>query len=694
MLVVVSGGRPPLVFNLTQRPRLEPGQAIEWVFTSGTHRVSVGPAEEIVVQFRGTTDALQAFDRMMEQSGSVPVRVTARLGDAGAPRSHAPARRTEPGESAVPLSGNLGVMTANPALAALYLDFLARFAGRRVPREAARDGLTREQITTLIANSPEAVAVTQYFTQGWVEYRAAGGGPVAPFGILEEALLNQRAHSNFTVQHNRLEIKNAPQGWGLYLRGTPLRYYDEDGQPVLGAHGAMRDPGYRAFAPPRLAVRITIRDPALLGLLRAIQQTGVDQPMQVYEAAMGYVHNADLLWPAVRDGWDAGDVVLAKFREQAVVLVLFLGAHLAAEFMKRAGDPRVRILGIAISAAVVAVGRALQLVFVGGLALLGYDCGRELSLIHRRENEPLDELSQRHLQRAAVLMREILTDLAALGLTAAGVQVARTIVTVMPPPGGPTPAFATAGAGGAPGPVVRAPAAAVAGPPPSMPPLVPAPPTLRREGEGGEEPERGRPETGREFEERMRRDFEARRPPDSPEYFGRAQKSFSQLVRELRTHIRLLVRQGLADPAPGLDDAPLSQNTHDFINRNQRLAAWWERRSLHLAEQLQRIQRQLTAAAGDQSRIAELQRYKRATEAEIDEMRSLEQGNIGDKRADIVEMFLQEQRSVITDTTLRPYDELHNFKTDLYVGILKALTKWQDTFGVEFRSVYEQQVRP
>jgi hypothetical protein len=110
----------------------------------------------------------------------------------------------------------------------------------------------------------------------------------------------------------------------------------------------------------------------------------------------------------------------------------------------------------------------------------------ELSRIQREAgSNELDALSQQHLERAAVQMRQLLTLLLAAGLTAAIVEKARNTDFLLPPKGGElVPAPAGAGAG-----IPQAGAASVPASPPYRPPYgTPLPPSkLESRGSGGGE---------------------------------------------------------------------------------------------------------------------------------------------------------------------------------------------------------------
>ncbi|WP_437996678.1 DUF4157 domain-containing protein [Sorangium sp. So ce185] len=503
-LVVVVEDGSPLVFNVISPPTVPPGTEYRWGLRDGVHRLSVGTQSDVLVRFQGAQRDLAAFQQALRGGAEVPVHVYAAAGAPIAGRAPAAAGGSATGTPAAPLEGDEGALAGNPALAGLYLDFLRRYAGVQGRPDLTR-GLSAEQVRALVEGNPRAGTMTRYFTQGFREFEATGSSSLSDFSVLEEALLDQWSRGNYNVLHNRLQISADESGLGLFFRGTPIKCYDAAGLPIPGAGGGYRDPAYRAVAPPSFAIRVQVPD-GLRQVLEAVRQTVGDQTVEVYLAARGYVDNGDLLWPAVRAGWDGWRDIEAELQRQMPILVGFLGGHLVALVMQRSGNPTATAIGTLISGLLHAAGRVFQIAFAGTLLVLAYRCGRELSLIRRQPGEPLDSLSQRHLAQAAVAMRELLTAMLAAGLTAAMLATARasaiTLSDSLPPPGGTGPRPVPAGVGAA-----RPGAAAAAGPPGELPlPLAPAPVLMsggeERGGRGGQPGGRGRAPTPERTTER------------------------------------------------------------------------------------------------------------------------------------------------------------------------------------------------
>jgi hypothetical protein len=728
-LVVVfrDGSRQPLVFRLLST-QLEPGE-YEWGFSGGTHRLSTGTRRNIVVRFRGRVRDLRVFARMMQGAEPVPARVLESAATAapstggrtggGQPQPGTPSGAGEAGE---PLRQDFAVFRDNQPLAELYLDFLQRYAGLSVPRSRAAGGLTPEQVEQIVGQNRRARVVTAFFTQGVGELSGAGSNDLGLFSVLEETILTQWQRGNFNALRNRLQIGRDRQGFGIFLRGTPIKLYDELGVPIPSVGGGYRDEGFLAAEPPSFAIRIQL-PPGLLQVFRAVQQTAVDEPVLVYQAAKAYVDNGDLLWPAIRDGWDGWSAISAELQRQIPILVGFLAGHTVALVLQRTGTPWGVAVGTTIEAILLAAGRLLQIVFIGHLLVLAYRAGRELSQIRRDAQGRLDALSQRHLDNAIVILRELLVAAVAAGLTAATVAAARSTALLLPPPGGgtgPTPALAAVTAGGRTRVRAGTGVGEATGPPPRVatPLLPPRPlqmsgreepppgerrpaeterqqPQPRREAEPGGrrgEPEPARQETGRQLERRLLREDRPTRPAESARYFARERTSFRNLLAALRRFEARLLRQGEATPFRRLDASVLEQNTQAFIESRPALAGRWRSWSRGLAERRASLDREIDGLRLRDPRRRELLRQRDAVDRQIEEMNAFERGKVGDKEPDIVELFPQESRIVVTDITQRVHDPFHNFKTRFYVEVLRALTGWTEVHGVEFRDVRTQQV--
>jgi hypothetical protein len=755
MLVFISDGSAPLVFNVGGEISGQPQQVFTMHSEGGGYTVTNERAEQVDIVFNGRQSDIDTFNQLLAAShAGVPLEIVET-----APRSstdrpeHAPTADGSPtGEVAEPLHGDESIFASNRPLAELYLTFLDRFADLHIDASRAENGLSAEDVHTITADNARAVTVTQYFTQGWREFEAAGGQDITSFAVLEEAILTQWMRGNFNVLNNLLQISSDQDGLGIFRRGTPLRYYDPYGQPIAGYGGGYHDIGFRAAAPPSSAITIHV-PPGLLQVLQAVRQTGVDDPTLVYQAAQGYYDNSDIIMPAVRDGWDGWPLVEAEWHRQCEVMVYFLAGHLVALVLERSGTPWGTAVGLALDGMLRVAGRLLMIAFVGEMLYLAYRAGAELSLIHRQPDGTLDPLSQRHLSGAVVLLRELIVQVSAAGLTAATIAAARsTAITVgeaMDRGGGggagPQPQLATAvaggrgtgsagstgapaleggpsptpprlpgtviapsaammqgsdtGSGGEPGAPSRAPTAdapaeprsRAARPEPSGPEPEPAGPASSRG--GSLPPTESRPgETGAEFERRMQEYQRETADPNSARYnswMSNQRGSFRGWVRQLGTHLGRFFPRGSAPMT--LDASVNDMNTHAFLESRPDLAAEWRAMSERVSARMIEITRQMREAGSDRRRVAELQRQYEAAQELHDELADFERGNVGDKRPDLIEIMFEDRRIVVTDWTQNPRDPLHNLKTRFYVEVVKAITGWTNVVGIDFADVTDQE---
>lgn len=699
VVVVRDGSRAPLVFRLRSTD-LVPGVSYEWSWTAEGHVLNAGTRGQKVVRFRGSQTDLDRFEALMRaRPKPAPARVLESAAvlpstPGGATPSDsqgsAPKAGTEKGEgTGVAWAGDFTVFAKDPALAGLYLDFLARYGGVDLPRKQAEAGLSKERVQEIIRGKPRATAVTLFFTQGWKEWTAAGGSEKTGFAVLEETLLTQWQRGNSTVLGNELEVSKDSQGFGLFRRGGPIKLYDELGLPIPSAGGGYKDSGFRAAAPPEFALQIEL-PPGLYQVLRAVQQTAVDEPVLVYKAARAYVDNGDLVWPALRDGWDGWSAIEKELQRQIPVLIAFLAGHTVALALKRSGSPWGVAVGTAIDGILWAVGKAFQIVFIGQLLFLAYKAGGELSLVQRpAAGQALDALSQRHLGNAIVILRELLVQVVAAGLTAGLLKAARETALLLPPPGGsggPAPAFAVAASGRG-GPGGQGGAAAAAGLPPELPSFRPAPAQMSSLKETGQE-------TGAQLEKKELQFHQQTKAPTSARYFSRQRVRFSRLIEDLKAYAASQVKAGNVDPVGTLNEAVLSQNTQKFLDSRPNLKTFWDMRSQALARRLVSLNQELSRLSLKDGGRKPIERQIEETQALIDEMNAFEKGEVGAKEMDLFELWPTERRIVVTDITQKVSDPFHNFKTEFYVEVLKALTGWSEVYGLEFKDVRQQKVIP
>lgn len=209
-------------------------------------------------------------------------------------------------------------------------------------------------------------------------------------------------------------------------------------------------------------------------------------------------------------------------------------------------------------------------------------------------------------------------------------------------------------------------------------------------------PKEPKKETGAQQEKRLlKEDRASGRPANSATYHayeGGTRGSFRGWVNSLKSHIDSVLKN---DPArPQLNETLLAENTHQFIDRHPNLRAAWEKMNLKIDSQLREIQAQRSAAAGDKVRLAQLNKLESALQTRRAELTDIETSDIGNKRPDLVEVFIADRHAVVTDITQRTGDALHNFKTELYIAVIKDILGWTDVDGINFNTVYDQNVTP
>jgi len=215
-------------------------------------------------------------------------------------------------------------------------------------------------------------------------------------------------------------------------------------------------------------------------------------------------------------------------------------------------------------------------------------------------------------------------------------------------------------------------------------------------------------ETGNQQEKRLfAEDRAGGRPAQSDEYHayeGKTSGSFRQWAQRLQSHINRAFRGGanqpqldtarLAKRAPEGAPPTAAEGTAAFIERHPQLRAGFDKLRLSIDSQLVELQTKRSAAKGDRAALRSLGNVEKEVVARRDELSRIERGLIGDLRPDLVEVFFSEQRAIVTDITQKTGDPLHNFKTALYVEIVKGVLGWTDVHGVNFNNVFDQNVTP
>ncbi len=750
VMVVHYEGETPDTLRITRMETFDTSRPYELSRQEGRNIISTvgGEPRDVVEYVFQNQEQMDRFNTALEdRSTPVPVRIRPGSGQT------APVAGEEGGEPMgdrpSPLEPDYSVLAGNEELARLLFAFLGRFAGFTPAEALATDGLTQDEITGMVTAHPEAEVIIQYFTQGWHEYQATGNTEMSPYALLQETILVQRRNGNFNALRNNLQISSDRDGLGIFDRRNHIRYYDQNGQPLLGVDGSYRDNGYRAFEVPSFAIEFEISG-GLAQVLNAVRQISADQTVQVVQAIQGYMDNADLLWPRIRSGWDAWSDLQEEWERTMPVLVGFLGAHLVALVLKQAGHPIARSIGVGIDLALRAASYFFNILFVGELLVLALQCGRELSMVERpEEDENFDELSRMHLRNAVTLMRRLIIMAINFGLTVLMVQTARNTAIwlgeALPPggrgPGGTAPAEAVTPEG------VRVPvpgAAPEAAPAtttggggaglPTGPRAIPISPEMLMEGtEGGGAGGSGPGRPGEGPTPRRRRIVRPEPEPAPEEPGGEpaapepapapAQEAVparprsmenphefeARMLEEYTTGRNPVSRayfwwRGRARGSlggfvtalraharatgmrlPRLNRAVLRETVWQFMERHQDLRQVFDA-DLAAAQRAVEAQRRVIAEGGNTPyHQARLQ----ALEARYESLMDWALRPVGNKRPDLIELWADREAVMVTDITERPYDPSHNFKTRFYIKVLQEVLGWEDVTGHDFRSTME-----
>lgn len=315
---------------------------------------------------------------------------------------------------------------SDPKLAAQYLKLLEHFGGRVITaadKTAAADGLTKEELASVTSGDPTAELIMAFFTQGYAEFKAAGGTPIEAFDRLEETIIEQLVRGNPTASHNQLKIGYStifPQEkniLGIVHRGTGELYYDADGFPLPAYGGTgLRDKGNIGSHQPEWGINIAnIDDPGVRILFNALRQTFSDPMRMTGEAAEVYFNNVELVNAKVRQGLPA--LVWEKFKEMLPYFVGFLAGDLLASFLMRVPNPVVAGAGLALKVLLQTVGYVFAIDLAASALARLKDVAWHLSRVETNDKNQLTELSTDHIDKAAKPLRDIVADIALIAAT-------------------------------------------------------------------------------------------------------------------------------------------------------------------------------------------------------------------------------------------------------------------------------------
>ncbi len=364
------------------------------------------------------TALLATAGRMLEETDALITGIAVDDAVAMAERSghHAPAAAVE---------ANWSVLAGNEDLSRYYLTLMGRFAGvshSDATTALAQGGLAPEEILQIIGDDGRRRFFTHLFTQGYTEFARSGGTVQRAFEPLEERIFEQFNWGNPTATRNLLQIDHSREGDQIAIvdRTNGVLLYDSQNNPLRGITGqGYRDTGYVGSEPMHHGINIAgISDPVLFGILNALRMDVTEPTRAVARGADFYWHNSDLVKERVIEGLP--ELVVQRFEEMLPVFVGFLTVHGAATAML-AMPPPFPAIGAAIRGTLAIVGWAMQIDFLG--SALGHlvEAGYHLTRIAPPQDGRLDDLSNLHLERAAVPIREMVADVAlAVGAEMAG----------------------------------------------------------------------------------------------------------------------------------------------------------------------------------------------------------------------------------------------------------------------------------
>ena len=354
-----------------------------------------------------------------------PTNRQAREGSGSLARAAEQAKRQQ-GEMASRLSPAPELLK-EPMVAAFYLQILEHFSGRPISaadEAAAKDGLTTEEVNSIVGLNALRRSLTDLFTQGLAEFRQAGGADFEQYKLLIQTVDEQFTRGNPTAALNRLKIgKGFPETdvLGIADRNSRILLYDQFGIPLpaLGGGGLMRDHGYIGSRnQSRFGFNIAdIEDPAIRQLLDSLRQSFGDPVLMAFEAAGIYFQNIQRVNAEVRAGLSAE--IIQKFEDMIVPFTGFIAGHAVASFLMRFPNPQIVLIGVALEGLLTTAGYVMDVQFAAGVLERLTQAAAELIKVEKNEKGQLTKLSQAHIANAAVPIQQMIADIALMAGTKA-----------------------------------------------------------------------------------------------------------------------------------------------------------------------------------------------------------------------------------------------------------------------------------
>lgn len=346
---------------------------------------------------------------------------------------------------AMPIDAQRQALANDAQLAVLYLLILEHFTGLSQTSaldEQAADGLDARELAPILAADARRPILTDLFTQGWSEFRAAGGSDHIAFEPLIERILEQYLRGNILARANLLRIGHGiPERdeLGIVQRRTRLLLYDRFGLPMQSFTGiALRDPGFIGYDPygmpePREGEGeevdpdhyLTEDDISTVLLANLFSQAlGVDDTAMVAQAAQAIFNNLERVAHSVED--ELAEEIRRALGPTLFILAMFMLGHAAARLLMRSPNPVAVAIGLALEALLRAAGLILGLDFLGQTFEVLLRAAFHLSRVHNNAEGVPTRLSELHIESAARPLAQLITNIAiAMGIAAFGLAMRR-----------------------------------------------------------------------------------------------------------------------------------------------------------------------------------------------------------------------------------------------------------------------------
>ena len=325
-----------------------------------------------------------------------------------------------------PIRADNSVLAGNRELSELYLILMQHFTSLPVTAEvtaSASDGLSPEELRTLIGEDQLRERLTLLFTQGWTEFRQAGGTRVGVFGSLMERILEQYTRGNPTATANRLCIGyGAPERGvlGIVQRNSDYLLYDELGMPIRSSTGiAWRDHGFMGSAVSEAATREGMerapltREQEVDRLVANLfaQALGVHDTAMVAQGVSAAIRHIGEVKQRVQNG--LLPEVIQTVGETLGVLISFMLGHALARFLMRSPNPYAAAVGLGIEIWLRGLGYLLGIEFLADTWDALMESAFHLSRVRENEEGVPTALSHLHMDEAAEPVRVLINNTAA-----------------------------------------------------------------------------------------------------------------------------------------------------------------------------------------------------------------------------------------------------------------------------------------